>query len=73
MDALEGRHVDHAGAVADERHARRPQLLGCAQYPPEGIVFAPQPTRLPPSMILATIGCDFSSWKASCTEKRASR
>ena len=26
VDALERRHVHHAGAVADDRHARRPQL-----------------------------------------------
>ena len=33
---------------------------------------APQPTRLPPSRIFATSGWPFSSWSASCTEKRAS-
>ncbi len=45
---------------------------GIAQYPPEGIVFAPQATRLPPSRIFLTNGCVLNSWRTSWTEKVAS-
>ena len=47
--------------------------LGIAHQPPDGIVFAPHATRLPPSRISRTSGCVLSCWTTSWTEKVASR
>ena len=47
--------------------------LGIAYQPPEGIVFAPQAIRLPPSRISRTIGWVLNSCSTSWTEKVASR
>ena len=48
------------------------RCCGIANQPPEGIVFAPQATRLPPSRMLRTKGCVLKSCSVSWTEKVAS-